>query len=752
MNIAFSADFEFFPLLMGLLHNLPALVPTMSDAHDYNGLRSPRQLQDQSPASGKDTHIIRDTFKVYGSFFLVLFTLFCILRKKYQRFFNVRSWSEKVKSSLASDTRGFVAWIWRLYKISDDEILENCGMDALCFLRVLSFGLRVSCLGIFNSFWLFPLYKTAPNVSETEHIEDRVEELTTSHVPSESRRFIATVVAAYIFFLFTMYQILQEFEWYTKYRHRFLSKRMPRNYAVFVSGIPEEYRSSHALLQFFRDCFSKDGVLEAHVAIDIPNLERQVAHRDALVARLEHAIGYQSLRGKTPTHRKSVMTGDLARVDTILSCREELESVNANIDASIRKIKLLNNPFCSNLERTEAILVAQQMQEERESPTRSLSKPSIISRQPSINLPLFPLEEGRGDDAFDQANQSFAIDLEALVDGSADYDVQRQPTVPSVCRVDGESFGVPFLGSEEESEDEMFLEAEEEPDPVGNTHEAGNDLLDASGTGDLENRDANEAANEFYTEVVLCESEMDSPPTPNKHHGANYEGLVDNASRDIEQDSRPSLAKSSATLMGMKYSSHSLVSTASFSSKSDADELQPPPPKRKRSSLYVPQVTEIVYSGSRQVYKVVSGGTHHVKKAVAGGGTHVKRAMHHGTRQVTKVVNAENIKKITDKGVGGIVKATGYGLGHIKKATDVGAHNLMFLANTAATFILRNGDGKPREAGFVVFSKLSTTQAALQMVHHPTPFLMDIQEAPDPGKNIPFSFCLAACPCFHVSP
>jgi hypothetical protein len=44
--------------------------------------------------------------------------------------------------------------------------------------------------------------------------------------------------------------------------------------------------------------------------------------------------------------------------------------------------------------------------------------------------------------------------------------------------------------------------------------------------------------------------------------------------------------------------------------------------------------------------------------------------------------------------------------------------------------LLGGDDGRPREGGFISFKKLSTRQAALQMLHHTTPFCMDVSEAP----------------------
>jgi hypothetical protein len=44
-------------------------------------------------------------------------------------------------------------------------------------------------------------------------------------------------------------------------------------------------------------------------------------------------------------------------------------------------------------------------------------------------------------------------------------------------------------------------------------------------------------------------------------------------------------------------------------------------------------------------------------------------------------------------------------------------------------------DGEHHEAAFVTFSRLSTVHAALQMVHSPAPFSMEVLEAPDPDDG-----------------
>lgn len=165
---------------------------------------------------------IVDTLRVFGSIFLVLFCLFLCLRRKYPRYFNVRSWSPKIRCELASDQHGFIKWMWELYFTKDEIILEQCGMDALCFLRSLWFGVKLSLMGIVNAMYLMPIYATS---NGAEDAPSRLAAVSTSYVPPESNRFYATVVASYILFLYAMFLILKEFKWYTKYRHKFLMQK-----------------------------------------------------------------------------------------------------------------------------------------------------------------------------------------------------------------------------------------------------------------------------------------------------------------------------------------------------------------------------------------------------------------------------------------------------------------------------------------------------------------------------------------------
>lgn len=224
--------------------------------------------------------------------------------------------------------------------IPEDEFMKECGMDALCYVRILRMGYKICLVGILNSIWLFPTYATAPeDTSENAvPITDRVVETTIAHVPPGSPRLIATSIAAWIIFGYTMYLILQELEWFTDKRHKFLSMVQPRNYTIYVSDIPPELQFGPELCQFFRECFSYESVLNAHIRLHTSNVGSMVTQREAVITKLEHAVAVEDVTGKTPTHSPSLTTrGD--KVDSITTYAEELKELNNEISQRITEIE-----------------------------------------------------------------------------------------------------------------------------------------------------------------------------------------------------------------------------------------------------------------------------------------------------------------------------------------------------------------------------------------------------------------------------
>jgi hypothetical protein len=184
---------------------------------------SPRHLEEEEFVEGTDSVVLKNTLRIYGTLFVVILFIFCFLRRRYPEVYNLRAWVEEIKTPLAENQHGTFSWMWRLFFVSDSEILDECGLDALCYTRVLEFGLKLSLFGVFNALWLIPVYKTAKGSDETDYITDSIQSLSIANVPSASNRLFGTVLAAYLIFGYTMYNILKEFEWFILQRRTFLS-------------------------------------------------------------------------------------------------------------------------------------------------------------------------------------------------------------------------------------------------------------------------------------------------------------------------------------------------------------------------------------------------------------------------------------------------------------------------------------------------------------------------------------------------
>ena len=183
--------------------------------------------------------------------------------------------------------------------------------------------------------WLIFVYGTAPEKSDTADIHDPVVELTIAHVPTGSwPRFLACVLAAYIFFGYGMYLVLDDFAWYTKMRHEFLRLKEARNYAVFIRNIPPSYRNNLALEQFMKSCFSSESVLEARVAVTTSQLAKVEGERDVVLAKLEHALAECARTGIRPTHG---LLG--ASVDSIEAYETKLNELNEQVSKGIADIE-----------------------------------------------------------------------------------------------------------------------------------------------------------------------------------------------------------------------------------------------------------------------------------------------------------------------------------------------------------------------------------------------------------------------------
>lgn len=737
-----------------------------------------RSLQEGNEfVPGTDAQVIKDTLRVYGSAFGLMLFVFCIVRKRYPRLYVVRRWAPKIQCELAQQEYGFLSWIWKVYGPSDEEILDQCGMDSLCFLRVIRFGLKVSFVGIFNSIWLLPVYATAEESNETANVQDPVEEVTTSNLPSMSPRFIGTVVGAYFVFLYSMYLILHEFEWYTKHRHAFLSKPKPRNYTIYVTGIPKEYRSSRLLLDYFRSCFPRGAVLEAHVAMDIPNLCKQVAHRDVVVAKLEHAMAVKQQLGYSPMHL--TLKG---KVDSISAYRIELQQLNSSISNSITRIQETHARIRGTTELAE-------------NPEVSMHSEHLIGlsfRKSEELQEMEPLTPSTNRRAFEPGSFQLFPAFDSLESQTLDPSMLLR-TRKRTFRDRLSIFNMPEDIAEREkasdSDDDNFHPEKDEQEQalthasVHISHEPKPETMNYCPERCSFNEIDDEAIHTLYNDQSkdssdeICDCDLPIGKSENTASVMESQMIQDEYSRidrkcdgrDLESSGERKLleAEDADVLMFVKgvgptrglNECAQTTSTGNVSVESDTQarlvaDIRHHDLRNSESFRGSGRITKILGS-SRLVRELVKSGQ--IVKVLTGSSTdtiarEVSNAM--------KEVNVDNLKLVTDKGIRTLKRSGAKG---IKQVTNVGTQAINDVVHTAKDIIIRNEDGNPRDAGFVVFTKLSTTQAALQMIHNSKPYVMDVEEAPEPadvfwdnvGKSHKsrllgqlLSFALSAVLCF----
>jgi Late exocytosis, associated with Golgi transport/Cytosolic domain of 10TM putative phosphate transporter len=302
-------------------------------------------------ATRNDSEIVRETLRIYGSLYLVCLLIFAVVRRVYPKLYNVRSWASCDEDSSSSPCRlarheytNHVSWLWEVFKVSDVDLQEECGMDAVCFLRALRFGRKLALVGCVQAIWLIPMYRTAEDSVRTNYLRDPFVLISVSNLPSHSPRFVGTIVAAYILYGYAMYLILAEYRWFTTVKHKFLSRKVPRNYAVYVSGIPAAYRSSRQLANYFDQC-SKDSVLEAQVVVETPRLDKLVARRAALIQKLEHAVALQRMGRRTEVVAPSLsLRKGLRLVESVPEFQAELERLNQAIAQGVTDVQNTVDP------------------------------------------------------------------------------------------------------------------------------------------------------------------------------------------------------------------------------------------------------------------------------------------------------------------------------------------------------------------------------------------------------------------------
>lgn len=750
--------------------NSPSMIPSdsPSDVPSFAPSRSlmPSVQPSTAPSStpttfeqkfinSNDAQIIAQTFRLYGSLYLGFFVSFCYLRRKFPVLYNIRSWVPEIKTDLATNQEyGFFSWCWQVFKISDDDLLDTCGMDALCFLRALRLGAKLAFMCSINAMWLIPLYLTSEESPETEYLTDPFVLMSMANVPNNSTRFIGTILAAYIIMLSSMYMISREYDWFTEYRHKYLSQKKARNYTVYVSGIPESIQSSFALADHFRQSTSwSHAVFEADVAMDIPTLEAKVAKRDKLVETIEHIRALERKKGVTKRHHsmkiKQILKGEgVKKVDSVSTYMAELDHLNSQISLQIGQVRGSNHRMRQHLKKSHVTSRHLSMDDDIMSPSEgfspsdrragvrtSISAPTLVTH-PYSNSSMRGLGIDQDDERF-SAIMEYCVDIEG---GNPMSPIASEGDPMSPSASEG-NLNIEALqpSSSDESRRNSVAVTEPSTDESKFTSQYNTQLSDISAEREnphpfltmfgldtsVFNRSTIDLNEIRDPEDTLNSLSVDSPDKV-------YEDKVDESVRvgfDLDQDfpdsSNVPLYGHGMEPMGLDFDTSYYGDLPKDIGQGDFDTSM-----LIGTSGMLPEIPEHSSDGSQinsrgSLSRGSSGSrssnwnVESIRDSMKSGAKRVTSGTVNLGSKVKKVssVGASKVRAAKKKGVSGVKKAAELGIQTIQQAPDLGAH----LASSAAAMVpLRLGrtDGKPRDAGFVVFRDLYTTQAARQMLQH----------------------------------
>lgn len=276
------------------------------------------------------------TLSVNGFFFIVIMLCFEYYRNKIVDIYAPRSRGRYPKA--VKPREGFFQWFLQIYEVSDDEIFSIAGMDGYVFLRFLKFCCNLGTVtSLLAGSILLPVYYTGPGNNNASGIDL----FSMANIEPKGKRLWASLVFVYLFTLIFLFFIHKEYENFVIARKKFYDGQdeiipVQVHYTVQVENIPEGYRNSQKLYEFFESIFPNE-VLFAHVAVSTPRLDATVSKLHTARAQLECAIAsYEaSHRRSRPTLylrkiKRSLMNAD-KEVDAIIYLTSRVERLAARV-------------------------------------------------------------------------------------------------------------------------------------------------------------------------------------------------------------------------------------------------------------------------------------------------------------------------------------------------------------------------------------------------------------------------------------
>lgn len=223
---------------------------------------------------------------------------FCLLRKKYPKLYEAR---RARRAGLPELSGSFFGWLWSLYKVTDEQVLEHSGLDAFVFLGFFKTSMQLlSILTICAATIISPIrwYYTGRYDQGDEDDFDMARILLARAVgstpdPDDSREYQTYlwtyVVFTYVFTGLTAFFMIRQSMRVLQVRQKYLGQQNSiTDRTIKLSGIPPELRTETALKDYI-ESLGIGSVRNLHLCRDCKTLDSMFSQRKRLIYKLEQA-------------------------------------------------------------------------------------------------------------------------------------------------------------------------------------------------------------------------------------------------------------------------------------------------------------------------------------------------------------------------------------------------------------------------------------------------------------------------------
>ncbi|KAK7852300.1 csc1-like protein hyp1 [Quercus suber] len=251
----------------------------------------------------------------------LFFTLYSILRKQPG---NINVYAPRLVAEGKAQQRGrfnlesllpTASWVKKAWQPSEDELLSIVGFDAVVFMRILTFSLKVfSVAGVLGVFILLPInfVGTQLNEDSSDLPNKSLDSFSISNVNDGSNRLWIHFCAAYVFTGVVCYLLYYEYNYISSKRIAcfYSSRPQPHQFTILVRAIPipsgstcsetveSFFKENHPSTYLSHSVVRRTSKLQDHYEKKLEDVEHNVRLEQSSLAGKEVSAAFVSFKSR----------------------------------------------------------------------------------------------------------------------------------------------------------------------------------------------------------------------------------------------------------------------------------------------------------------------------------------------------------------------------------------------------------------------------------------------------------------------